>query len=191
MNAEQFLHLDQPRVISFRTRGNPFTFHFRRITESDWTSYFAGLAFRSQKQGSEQVHQMDTGSALLNLVEKTIERVEGYGDEFMKLPNWKERLHYGHKIAAGKLLVDVEPGTLTGGAFDPDVEVVPLDAKWTMDPAEPADGDAHGTGAQAHAALRRAPAQMEPRDGRIARARRLPQRRDRVREQSAAPGEDL
>jgi len=141
--APALLPLDAPRVVNFRDRGNPFTWHFRRLTDGDWRSFFAGGIVESERRGASQINRIDFASPGLLLVEAALVKVDGYrlrdGAGFMALANWKERLPLGHKQLALMLLQRVEVNRDDCElAFDPETEEVRLDAFWETAPK--ADG---------------------------------------------------
>lgn len=135
--AETLLPLDAPeRLVSFQEAGSGriFTFTFRRITAKDWEKYFAGIVIESWREEGARVDRVDVRSAQHWLFDECVVRVEGYrlrAVEFMQLPNWKDRVRYGHRLLAVEKIQDVSLSKTPGPEFeDPDFEEVRLDALW-------------------------------------------------------------
>lgn len=137
-NEDALLPLDAPRVVNFRDRGNPFTWHFRRLTDDDWRNYFAAGVVESERSGTALINRIDFASAGVALVENALTTVDGYlmrQGELMALPKWKQRLPLGHRQLALNLLQQVDVNQQDRElVFDADVEEVRLDAMWEIVP---------------------------------------------------------
>lgn len=133
----QLIHLDQPRVISFRDRGVVFSYHFRRVTDGDYRNiYFPGLGFSSEVSNGAVTTRQDLRSPSHALLDAALIKVEGYRmreGELTALPNWKEKLPYGHKDKVADMLLKVnasESDPTEPYYFDPDCQEVRVDALW-------------------------------------------------------------
>lgn len=136
------LPLDAQRSVTFKDHGQCFTYFFRRISAQDWLDFFSGISFESERVGSERVDRFDFRTAGFELVQRTLERVEGYklgagggttsgGGDLMELANWKARLPYGHVQLAASLLQKVtESKEEREFVIQPDLDEVFLDAVW-------------------------------------------------------------
>lgn len=143
----QLIALDGKRAVTFRDKGQPFTYHFGRITDADYRNlYFPGLSVSSENANGVMLNKIDVWTPALALLDAKLERVEGYimreGD-LMQLPNWKQKLPHGHREKAMDLLLDVTPSAQAPASdyFDPDCTEVWLDAIWGLNQAE--DGPAN------------------------------------------------
>jgi len=109
-SSPELLPLDaRERVIVFRSGGRICRHIFRRITASDWETFFAHIVaeFREEKNGFAQV--VDTDFAKLVVYNRAILRVEGYdtpdGSEPNKLPDWPECIPQEHRLPAVEFLM--------------------------------------------------------------------------------------
>jgi hypothetical protein len=117
--------------VAFKTKRGAFVYHFRRIGLDDWQRYFAAIVHQTVqiKNVSEKV--FETESALLELVDRTVSSVDGYGD-LSNAKDWKQSLPLRHRIAAGITLRAVGESE----AADADQPIlcdqveVSLDANW-------------------------------------------------------------
>jgi hypothetical protein len=137
---EALLPLDQPRSIVIKHAEKKFVYRFRRITDDDWKKYYRGILSQAESVNGEQVRTFDFRAALQQLVETTLDRVEGYtgkgGKTVEELADWKLKLPIGHKIAAGLVLGDValaEEETDKDVSILADVNEVILSAAWSAD----------------------------------------------------------
>ena len=98
-DAVVLLPLDAPRTVSFKTKKGVFTYHFRHISVADWERYYAAIVNQviQTKEGRDQV--FETESAALDLVDRTLKSVDGYGD-LSAMKDWKNALPLRHRIAA-------------------------------------------------------------------------------------------
>jgi hypothetical protein len=105
-SAPVLLPLDAPRSVAFKTKTGAFVYSFRRISLEDWQRYFASIVNQTiqTKAGRDQV--FETESALLDLVDRALKSVEGYGD-LSALDEWKSSLPLRHRLAAGMALRSV------------------------------------------------------------------------------------
>ncbi len=128
--SETLLPLDAARTVAFRTKKGVFTYHFRHISMEDWERYFASIVNQviQTKQGRDQV--FETESAALELVDRTLKSVDGYGD-LSGMKEWKNALPLRHRIAAAIALrsVGVTPRKEDAPALGELVEIS-LDANW-------------------------------------------------------------
>lgn len=123
------------RVVSFKDRGQAFTYIFRRIQACDWQQFFAGIVVESERLGKQRVDRIDHRNASLALLDASLSSVEGYKTRgqgsLCDWPNWKDRLPYGHRIQAATLLQEVRVSEATREfILDPDTDEVSLTAAW-------------------------------------------------------------
>ena len=128
----QLLPLDSPeRVITFKHRGWPYTYSFRRITHEDWQRFFNGIVLTSQNQGKVETTVFDFTTAGAALVEATLLRVEGYAGAFEERQEWRALLPIGHVKAAAELLRKVQVSEQEAEVpIDPLSIEVAVDAAW-------------------------------------------------------------
>lgn len=103
------LPLDQPRSIAIRVAGKTYTWHFRRITSTDWIKFFDGITSRTLRHGGVEERVFDADAPLVELVDAALKSVFGY--EGVDAADWKTRLPLRQKLAVGLVLrtVGVEP----------------------------------------------------------------------------------
>jgi hypothetical protein len=128
--APALLPLDQVRVIVLKSPRGPLTYTFRRIVIADWQAFFAAVVNQTlQRQGvREAVYESET--AQLQLVEKTLTAVEGYGD-LSKLKDWKKSLPLKHRLAVGSVLRGVGEAAADADAPLSDLVEIRLDGYWS------------------------------------------------------------
>jgi hypothetical protein len=129
------IELTQERVVSFQlSPKNQFTFYFRRLTPEDWKKFFVAIAIESETEKDGRTDRIDFRTASLLLFEDTIQRVEGYktsSGDFMALPNWRDRIPFGHKIKAAEFLQEVKVSEEDREyIIDASVDEVYLDVTW-------------------------------------------------------------
>lgn len=153
-NKQAMLPLDAARSVAFRTGTGNFIYHFRRIEKADWQQYFAGIVHQVVNAGGVREQVFESETALIDLVERTLDSVVGYGNVEMK--DWRRALPLQHKLAAGVALRAVGEslvgcpacnakrgkqvcercsgtGQVTARSLQPglcDLVEVPLDAQW-------------------------------------------------------------
>jgi len=124
------LPLDAPRAVAFKTRRGNFVYHFRRLAQADWQQFFQSIVHQTVQVKGAREQVFETESALLELVDRTVQSVDGYGD-LSKLKDWKRALPLQHRLAAGIALRSV--GETASRALRPlvcDLVEVSLDANW-------------------------------------------------------------
>jgi hypothetical protein len=130
------IELTGQRVVTFRERGQNFIFHLKRITQDEWRKVFLGGCMETETEGESRIVTMDFNTATISLIERNLERVEGYklrdgGGDITQVPNWKEKIRPGHKLLAGQLLQEVSLSETPGEVyFDSTHDEVVLDALW-------------------------------------------------------------
>jgi hypothetical protein len=133
------LPLDGERAVTFRDKGQQFTYYFNRINAADYRNrLFDGMSVSSENAGGALLNKIDIWTPRLQLLDATIARVEGYRmreGELMDLPNWKAKLPHGHREKAMDLLLDVTSSDTAPASeyFDPDCQEVRVDAFWGID----------------------------------------------------------
>jgi len=98
--APALLPLDSKRTVAFSTKRGAFVYEFRRIGQPDWLRFFQSIVHQTVNIGPAREEVFETESALLDLVDRTLVSVEGYGDT-SKFKHWKRSLPMQHRIAAG------------------------------------------------------------------------------------------
>jgi hypothetical protein len=135
--AGALLALDAPRDVAFKTKKAAFVYHFRRISLEDWQRFFMGIVHQTLQSKAAREEIFESESALLELVERTVASVEGYGD-LSGLKDWKRSLPIQHRVAAGVALRSVGQSKQEDKAAQPilcDLVEVSLDANWGSDSA--------------------------------------------------------
>ena len=135
--SKALLPLDAARTVAFKTKTGVFIYHFRHISIEDWERYYASIVNQviQTKDGRDQV--FETESAALDLVDRTLKSVDGYGDldqlKMLSEPgkNWKNYLPLRHRIAAAIALraVGVTPREDAAPSLSTSIEIS-LDANW-------------------------------------------------------------
>jgi hypothetical protein len=124
--------LDTPRTILLRdpkTRAL-YTWHMRRITGADWKQYFMGIVHQTLNEGETRSQVYDSESALVELVTRAVDRVEGYGPTVAG--KWREWLPERHRLAVGMALRGVGAAEDSGTAeLLAELVEVKLDATWS------------------------------------------------------------
>ncbi len=144
------LPLDAQRAVTFKDGKFPYTFYFSRITQRDWERYFEGITYTSHHEGKAQVTVLELDLPGIELVERKLERVEGYepgpastshastshgvpAPPFTATPGWQSRLLPRHTRPAAWLLRAVSPSSAEDERpIDPFCAEVRLDAAWGM-----------------------------------------------------------
>lgn len=129
--ARAFLPLDAPRAVTLKSKGRSYTYHVRRITQEDWTAYFSAIVHQTIQRGDDREQVFESETALLELVDRVLTGVDGYGDA-TAMKDWKLALPIKHRIAVGTALRNVGPSR--GASESPDLcETVEtrLDATWS------------------------------------------------------------
>jgi hypothetical protein len=130
--TNSLLMLDESRVIAVRDGKTNYTFHFRRILQSDWERYFSGLYVASSTEGRTQTNTTDLNSAGIELFESTLARAEGYKNEMTRREDfWK--IPPRHSILVSWLLRSVCPSTVEDDTpLDCDSVEARIDAVWSQ-----------------------------------------------------------
>ncbi len=136
-SSPELLPLDaRERVIVFRSGGRICRHIFRRITASDWETFFAHIVaeFREEKNGFMQV--VDTDFAKLVVYNRAILRVEGYdtpdGSEPNKLPDWPECIPQEHRLPAVEFLMKLNQSEVQNRfSLETGSKRVRIDAMWS------------------------------------------------------------
>lgn len=103
---------------------------FRRLLAQDWETYFSKITIENDLASQT----VDFNSAKVWLYARCILRVEGYrvigARTLMDLPNWKDRIPFGHRVDAVDLLTSVTRSARELEEIEPECETVLLDALW-------------------------------------------------------------
>jgi hypothetical protein len=129
----RLLNLDEPRVIALREGKRGYSFHFRRILQSDWLAYFSGFYVASRSEGAAQLNTTDLQTAGIELFESTVTKVIGYS-RVLTTPEEFKKVLPRHSIAAAWLLrtVLVSSATDDEKPLDCDSIEARLDALWSQ-----------------------------------------------------------
>lgn len=117
-NDAALLPLDVPRVVKLKANDRVYTWRFRRLTADDWHKYFTGVVHQTLHVAGAREAVFESETAQLDLVDRTVSAVEGYGD-LSGVKNWKAALPIYHRFAVGTALRSV-------GVAAPDEEEAPL-----------------------------------------------------------------
>lgn len=135
MSPEALLDLARPRTIAIVDRGQTFTLECRRVTQDDWSRYFAGIAITSEQNGKERINVVDVTTPRLALAESVLIAARGYkvaGDqELSSIPDWPKRIPIAHRLKLGEILADARPSRSDEFVIYPEGDVVSLDATWS------------------------------------------------------------
>src|SRR5579864_1222279 len=125
---EAMLPLDEPRVITLKDGKFTYTFHFRRITADDWNQFFEGIHSSSRQEQQTQVNTIDLSTPGIELVERTLVKVEGYAPSFDTTKNgWQKKIPPRHSGPLSWLLRSVSQSQgETDSPFDPERQEVRL-----------------------------------------------------------------
>jgi hypothetical protein len=131
-NPPALLMLDSPRVLALRDGKLNYTFHFRRITQADWLTYFNGMYVASRNDGAAQLNTTDLQTAGIELFESTVTKVIGYSRELNTPADFKKVLPR-HSIPASWLLRTVLVSTVDEDKpLDCDSVEARIDAVWSQ-----------------------------------------------------------
>lgn len=125
------LPLDLSRTITLNGAGKLFTYHFRRIALQDWQAYFAGIVHQTLQHAGVHETVYESESAQIELVEKAVKSVDGYGD-LSGLKDWKKALPLKHRLGVGYVLRNVGASRSAADLAQlADLVSVKLDAAWS------------------------------------------------------------
>lgn len=128
--APVLLPLDAARSVAFKTKRGAYVYRFRRITQADWHRFFQSIVHQTVQTKGAREQIFETESALLDLVDRTVTSVSGYGDT-SSVKDWKRALPMQHRLAAGIALRSADESH--GKTESPtlcDLVEVSLDANW-------------------------------------------------------------
>jgi hypothetical protein len=125
------LPLDVPRTITLKGAQKTLSYHFRRITAADWQAFFAAIVHQTLQRGPVRETVYESETAQIELVEKALKSVDGYGD-LSSLKNWKAALPLTHRLSVGVVLRNVgESSRPRETAQLADLITIELDAFWS------------------------------------------------------------
>jgi hypothetical protein len=131
-NSPSLLMLDEPRVLAIRDGKLNYTFHFRRILQTDWERYFNGLYVASRNDGAAQLNTTDLQTAGIELFESTVTKVEGYS-RVMTTPEDFKKVLPRHSIPAAWMLRTVVISSVDDDKpLDCDSVEARIDAVWSQ-----------------------------------------------------------
>ncbi|HEY6349604.1 MAG TPA: hypothetical protein VI636_09365 [Candidatus Angelobacter sp.] len=132
--TDALLPLDEPRVIAVKDGKLTYKFHFRRITADDWNQFFEGIHSSSRQEQQSQVNTIDISTPGIELVERTLVKVEGYVSRFdTAKPGWQQKVPPRHSGQLSWILRSVAQSEDSGESpFDPERQAVHLDAVWSQ-----------------------------------------------------------
>jgi hypothetical protein len=134
IETSALLPLDTPRSITLKGDDkNIFTYHFRRIAAEDWRAFFAAIVHQTLQYGGVRETVYESESAQIELVEKTVKSVDGYGD-LNATKDWRKALPMKHRLAVGLVLrsVGLSRGKSDGTQLA-DLVNIKLDGAWSAD----------------------------------------------------------
>jgi hypothetical protein len=126
------LMLDEPRVIALRDGKRSYIFHFRRITQADWLTYFSGLYLATRNDGTSQLNTTDIQTSGIELFHSTLTKVTGYARELTAPADFKKVLPR-HSVPVSWALRTVIPSSVDDDKpVDPDCIEARIDALWSQ-----------------------------------------------------------
>jgi hypothetical protein len=129
--ASAMLPLDVPRTITLKGAQKTFSYHFRRIGAADWQAFFAAIVHQTLQRGPVRETVYESETAQIEMVEKTLRAVDGYGD-LSGLKDWKKALPLPHRLSVGVVLRNVgESSRPQETAQLADLVTIELDAFWS------------------------------------------------------------
>lgn len=128
--------LGEARTVLLQDGSRSFRLNCRRITPSDWQTYFDGIYITAEQQGNVRISTVEAASARLKLADSVIIEAFGYkvdgGLDLNAIAGWQQRLPLNHRKLLGEVLADVRPAAPTDEfVIYPEGEVVYLDATFT------------------------------------------------------------
>ncbi len=130
---QTLLPLDATRVVTIKSKDRAYTYQLRRITQFDWLEYFNGIVHQTTQRGDDREQIFESETALLELVDRTLMTVSGYGD-LSGVKDWKLALPIKHRIAVGIALRNVGSSPTKNEAPDLcDLVEAKLDATWASE----------------------------------------------------------
>jgi hypothetical protein len=133
IKKDAMLPLDVPRAVALKSGSGNFIYHLRRVGIADWRTFYSSIVHQKLRVDGQLVEVFESESALVELVESALVRVEGY-DGIDQVKKWKDALPLQHKLAVGVALrsVSVAKKKETSSLLCDLVEVR-LDAAWATD----------------------------------------------------------
>lgn len=121
------LALDAPRIVTLKGKSTKYVYHLRRVGQQDWLTYYGSIVHQIIQRDGEREELFESDSALLEMVDRVITKVDGYGDLAL---SWAQ-LPIRHRLAVGISLrsVSVSRSANSRPNIPDQVEVV-LDATW-------------------------------------------------------------
>lgn len=127
---QALLPLDTPRQINLKVGDKTFSYFFRRLTGKDWDSYYAGIVNHAVQSNGHRERVFESEAAAVALVESTLTRAEGFGDETALPANWQGALPLRHRVALSMTLRNVGASATQPGQVLCDRDEVRLAAVW-------------------------------------------------------------
>jgi len=127
------LPLDGLRQINLKAGKQVYSYYFRRLTDKDWATYYAGIINRTLQTDGHRERVYEAEAASIALVESTLTRVEGFGD-VAAVDHWQAAIPLRHRTALGMVLRNVgASANLVKEAAPFGTEEVTLAAVWPLD----------------------------------------------------------
>lgn len=130
IDTAAMLPLDVPRAVALKSKSGSFVYHLRRVTAADWNAFYNAVVHQKLRIDGRLTEIFESESALVELVDAVLARVEGYGP-LEQVKDWKRALPVRHKLAVGLALRTV--GVAAAETQTPalcDLVEVRLDAAW-------------------------------------------------------------
>lgn len=125
------LPLDEPRVLTLKTAKTEFVYRTRRVTSQDWLEYYQGVVHQVIQRGNDREQIIDSETPLIELVDRILSSVEGYGD-LKEKENWRDLLPVRHRTSIGICLLGVGvQKAQQGEEILSDLVEVKLNATWS------------------------------------------------------------
>jgi len=137
MKAPVTVELNHGRIIVLEgknSKGEPrlYRYEIRRIRLEDWDRYFRAVVNQTRNVDGERQQIFENDTARLDLVERVVTCVDGYGDfDAVKIPEWRNSLPLNHRLGVGAALCSVGAQEQDDDAPLSEFTEVKLDALWS------------------------------------------------------------
>jgi hypothetical protein len=131
------LELSHPRIIVLagkNSKGEPrlYRYETRRIRLEDWDRYFRAVVNQTRNVDGEREQIFENDTARLDLVERVVTAVDGYGDfGAAQITNWRAALPLNHRLGVGGALCSVGAQEQDEDAPLSEFTEIKIDALWS------------------------------------------------------------
>lgn len=92
------LALDAPRAVTLKAKARKYTYHLRHVALADWKAYYLAIVSQVLNRDGEREEVYDSEAAAIELVDRVLIGVDGYGDLSAK-KNWRQEVPLMHRRA--------------------------------------------------------------------------------------------